>query len=65
MVKDDNLLRYCNDIWNKVSNRVNKELYCQPTLNENILKIKIKSYGDEASAFHAKKKPEAGSISIC
>ena len=56
MVKDDNLLRYCNDIWNKVSNRVNKELYCQPIHNENILKIKIKSYGDEASAFHAKIK---------
>ena len=38
------------------------ELDCKPNCNKNLLKTKIRSYGDEATDFHSGKIPEAGYI---
>ena len=38
-----------NDICNKVSNSIKKELDCKPFYNKKVLKTKIRSYGDEAT----------------
>ena len=42
-----------------------KNFIANPSINENFLKTKIESYGDEATGFHFRKIPEAGSIYIC
>ena len=42
-----------------------KNFIANPSINEKFLKIKIESYGDEATGFHFRKIPEAGSIYIC
>ena len=41
--------------------RFNSEILC----NNKILRTKIKSFGDEATDFHDKKFPEAGSSYAC
>ena len=33
-IKDDNLLKRYNDIWNKASNSIKKELDCKPVYNK-------------------------------
>ena len=33
-IKDDNLLKRYNDIWNKASNSIRKELDCKPVYNK-------------------------------
>ena len=60
LIENDDLLKKYNDIWNKVSNSIKIELDCKPIYNREFLKTKIRSYGDEATVFHARKVPEAG-----
>ena len=48
-----------NDIWNKVSNSITKELDCESIYNKRFLKTKIKSYSDEATNFHTRQLLEA------
>ena len=52
MVKDYELLKKHNDIWNKVSNNIKNEFDCKPIYNKNVLKIQLRLYGDEATDFH-------------
>ena len=42
-----------------------KEFNSRPVYNNNFLKIKIKSNGDEATDFHDKQIPQAGSDCTC
>ena len=47
-----------DDIWNEVSNSIEKEFDNEPIYNKKFLKTKIKSYGDKAADFHAKEIPK-------
>ena len=64
-IDDGDLLKKYNDIWNKVSNSMKKELDCEHIYNEIFLKTKIKSYGDHAKDFHDKEIPKVGSNYTC
>ena len=55
LIKDDNLLKKCNSIWDEVSADIEKEFDSEPVYNEKYLKIKIKSHGDEVTDFYDKK----------
>ena len=46
-IKDDQLLKKYNDIWNKVSNSIKKVFDSETIYDKKFLKAKIKSYGDE------------------
>ena len=59
-VKDDELLEKYNSIWNKVNNRIKEKLDCEPIYNNIFFKIKIRSYGDEATDLHDKETPKEG-----
>ena len=59
LMKDEELLKKY-DIRNKVSNGI-KNLDCKPIYNEKNLKTKKRSYGDQATDFHTRKIPKAGS----
>ena len=59
-VKDDELLEKYNSIWNKVNNRIKEKLDCEPIYNNIFFKIKIRSYGDEATDLHDKETPKVG-----
>ena len=64
LIKYDDLLKKYNDIWNKVSKILKKNVI----LNPSTIKCfkKQKSYGgDETTGFHAIKIPKAGSDHIC
>ena len=61
LLKDDGLLEKYNIIWDQVSADIKKE----PVYNKKLLKTKIKSYGDEATDFHDKEMPKAGSNHTC
>ena len=64
-IKDDDLLKKYNDIWNKVSNSIKEELDCKRIYIKKCLKTKISSYGDESTDFHCRKTLEGGSNYIC
>ena len=64
-IKNNDLLKKYNDIWNKVSNSIKKELDREPGYNKKFLKTKIESYGDETTDFHDKEMPRAGSNYTC
>ena len=51
LIKDDDLLKKYNYIWNKVSNNTKKQFDCEPTYIKKILKTIIRSYNDEAIRF--------------
>ena len=34
-IEDDQLLKICNSIWNRVSSSIKKELDCEPIYNKN------------------------------
>ena len=55
LIKDDNLLKKCNSIWDEVSADIEKEFDSEPVYNKKYLKIKIKSHGDEVTDFYDKK----------
>ena len=65
LFKDDDLLKKNNDLWNKVSNSIKKELDCKPSDIKSFLEIKIRPYRDKTTNFHARKKPEVDSNRIC
>ena len=59
-IEDDELLENYNNIWNKVSNSIQKEFDCEPIHNKKFLKTKLLSYGDEATEFNNKEIPKLG-----
>ena len=50
-----------NNIWNKASISVEKKIDNKPIHIKRVLKTNIKSYDDEATDFHDKEMPKAGS----
>ena len=64
-IEDDELLKRYNDIWNDVSNSVEKEFDSKLIYNKRYLKTKIKSYGDEATDFHDIEIPKVVSNYAC
>ena len=50
-IEDDELLKKYNNILEKVSTSIKKEFSGELVYNKKFLKIKIKSYGDEATDF--------------
>ena len=60
LIEDNNLLKKYNIIWDKVSADIKREF--EPVYKKKFLKTKTKFYGDEASVFHCKEIPKAGSV---
>ena len=54
-IEDDNVLEKYNTIWNKSSTDIKKEFHSKPVYNQEFLKTKIKSRGDEVTDFYDKK----------
>ena len=44
MIKDNELIEKCNEIWEKVKTILKKEFDSEPVCNERYLKVKIKPY---------------------
>ena len=66
LIKDDELLKKYNEIWEKVKNSIKKELHSKPVYNEKYLKAKIKSYNGKINTnFHNNKVPKEGFQFIC
>lgn len=61
LVKDVELFKKNTDYLIKVSISINKRQDCKSFDIKNVLKTTIRSYGDEATDFHSKNIPEAGS----
>ena len=55
LIEDDDLLKKCDTIWDKVSAEIKTEFDSEPGYNKEFLKTKIKSRGDEATDFYDKK----------
>ena len=51
LIKDDDLMKKYNTIWDKVIADFKKEFDSEPVYNKGFLKIKIESYGDKATDF--------------
>ena len=51
-IEDGDLLNEYNNIWNKVSNSIKKELDSEPIYNKILLKTKRKFDGDDAKDFY-------------
>ena len=64
-IEDDDLLQKYNTIWDEVSPGIKKEFDSEPVSNENFLKTKIKSHGDEVTDFYNKKIPKVDSNHTC
>ena len=54
LIEDDDLLEKYNTIWNKVGAYINKEFDSDSVYNQNYLKTKMKSHGDEVTDFYDK-----------
>ena len=65
MIKDDDLLKKYNAIWDKVSADIKKEFDSKPVYNKKYLKTKIKSHGDEVADFYDKEIPKVDSNHTC
>ena len=50
LIKDNELLEKCNEIWGKVTNSIKKELNSESVYNKKYLKTKIKSYKGKINA---------------
>ena len=61
LTKDQHLLKEYNTIWDKAVSNIKKEFDSKAVYNKKILKIRIKSYGDEATDFHYKEISNVGS----
>ena len=57
LIEDDNLLEKYSTIWDKGSTDIKKEFDSEPVYNKIFLKIKLKSYSEEATDFHDKEIP--------
>ena len=55
LTKDDDLLKKYNDIWNKISHSIKKNLIANPPTLNFFLKTKTSSYGDEPTDFMLEK----------
>ena len=55
-IKDDELLKKCNEIWEKVKNSLKKEFDSEPVYNKQNLKAKIKSYNGKSTQIFTKIK---------
>ena len=65
LIEDDELSKEYNDIWNKVINSVKQDLIANPMYNtKKLLKIKIKSYVDEATYFHDKEMHKKALVKV-
>ena len=65
LIKDDELLEKCNEVWEKVKNRLREEFDSEPVYNEKYLKAKIKSYNEKINTnFHDNKIKECSPF-IC
>ena len=55
LIEDDDLSEKCNTTWDKVSADIKEEFHSKSTIyNQNCLKTKIKSHGDEFTDFYDK-----------
>ena len=62
LIKDNEILEKCNEIWEKISNSIKKWFDSEPEYNEKYLKTKIKSYEVKIGTnFHNDKIPKEGS----
>ena len=52
LIEDDDLLEKYNSIWDKFSADIKKEFDSEPGYNEQFLKTKIKSYGNDVAGFY-------------
>ena len=64
LVEDDDLLKECNTIWEKITADI-KKIDSEPVYNKEYLKTKIKSKGDEVTDFCDKKTPMVDSNHTC
>ena len=55
-IKDDELLKKYNEIWEKVKNSLKKEFDSEPVYNKKYLKAKIKSYNGKSTQIFTKIK---------
>ena len=65
LIKEDNLLGKYNTIWGKISVDIKKEFDSGLVYKQEILKLKIKSHGDEVTDFYDKKIPKVDSKQTC
>ena len=54
LIEDDDLIEKCYSIWDKVSANIKKEFDSEPVYNEDYLRTKIISDGDEVIDFYNK-----------
>ena len=60
-IEDGDLLNEYNNIWNKVSNSIKKELDSEPIYNKILQKTKRKFDGDDAKDFYDNEIPKISS----
>ena len=65
LIKDEDLLKEYNTIWNKASADIEKELDSEPVYNYFFLKTKIQSHGDEVTDFYNKEIPKGDFNHTC
>ena len=65
LIEDDGLCEKFNTIRNKVSSDIKREFDSEPVYNQNFLKTKIKSYGDDVTDFYDKEFPKVNSNHTC
>ena len=65
LIEDDGLCEKFNTIRNKVSSDIKREFDSEPVYNQNFLKTKIKSYGDDVTDFYDKEIPKVNSNHTC
>ena len=65
LVEDNDVLKECNTIWEKISADIKKKFDREPVYNKEYLKTKIKSKGDEVTDFCDKKTPMVDSNHTC
>ena len=61
LVKDNDLFKKCNTIWDKVRADIKKEFDSEPVYNRKKLKTKIISYGHKDTDFGTKEILKVGS----
>ena len=65
LIEDDGLCEKFNTISDKVSSDIKREFDSEPVYNQNFLKTKIKSYGDDVTDFYDKEIPKVNSNHTC
>ena len=65
LIENNDSLEKCDTIWEKVSTDIKKEFDSEIVYDRKILKIKIKSHGDEVTDFYYKEIPKVDSNHTC